>query len=103
MKIRDYFYIWIVIFSISNYQMNIETRKQNLIQWISDINDDSLVKRLETIRSNGDEWAIEISDEEKKILQLTEMDIEEGNFIPHAQVMEELAGYLVKRGLKQPC
>ena len=77
--------------------MNIEARKQNLINWISGIIDSDLMNRLETIKDNGSEWTIEISDKEKKMLELAEKDIEQGNFVPHAQVMEELAEYLVRK------
>jgi len=75
-------------------RMNVETRKLNLINWISGLNDDKLVKRLEAIKDNVDEWTIEISDKEKKLLDLAEKDIEQGNLIPHGRVMEELAEYL---------
>jgi len=74
--------------------MNMESRKQHLIAWIASVNDDSLLKRLETIKKNGPEWAVEISDTEKKMLELAEKDIEAGHFHSHSQVMEEMAEYL---------
>jgi len=72
-------------------------RKENLINWISKIKDDNLMKRLESIQNDSDEWTIEISDIEKKMLQLAEKDIENGHFIPHAQVMEEVSEYLARK------
>jgi predicted Holliday junction resolvase-like endonuclease len=77
--------------------MDIETRKKNLINWITSLHDEGMMKRLESIQQNGSEWSIEISEIEKKILQLAEADIEKGDLVANSKVMEQLAEYIAKR------
>ena len=45
--------------------MNLETRKLNIISWIFHLEDESIIKRIEKLRSyNGDWW--EMIDENEK-------------------------------------
>ena len=76
---------------------DVALRKQELISWISGIKDDNLIERLETIRDNGTEWTIEITDFEKKMLELAEADIEAGSFISNAKVMKDYAARIAKK------
>lgn len=51
--------------------MNIETRKLNIISWVSHLQDESILSRIETIQSQKQDWWDLISVEEKA-------EIEEG-------------------------
>lgn len=51
--------------------MNLETRKINIISWISHLQDENILSRIEELQSQKDDWWDLISDEEKN-------EIEEG-------------------------
>jgi hypothetical protein len=47
-----------------NSSMGLERRKLSLINWISSLKDESLVKRIESIKSEESNWWDHISNEE---------------------------------------
>jgi hypothetical protein len=51
--------------------MNLETRKINIISWVSHLQDEKTLSRIEELQSQKDDWWNLISDEEKA-------EIEEG-------------------------
>lgn len=51
--------------------MNLETRKINIISWVSHLQDESMLSRIEELQSKKQDWWEMISDEEKA-------EIEEG-------------------------
>ena len=51
--------------------MNLETRKINIISWVSHLQDESMLSRIEELQSKNQDWWEMISDEEKA-------EIEEG-------------------------
>lgn len=51
--------------------MNIETRKLSIINWVSHLQDESVLSRIEQLQSQKPDWWNLISDEEKA-------EIEEG-------------------------
>lgn len=51
--------------------MNLETRKISIISWISSLQDEDVVSKIEQIQSQRQDWWNLISDEEKQ-------EIEEG-------------------------
>lgn len=51
--------------------MNLETRKINIISWVSHLKDESMLSRLEELQTQKDDWWNLISDEERT-------EIEEG-------------------------
>jgi predicted transcriptional regulator len=51
--------------------MNLETRKINIISWVSHLQDESILSRIEEIQSQKEDWWDLISNEEKA-------EIEEG-------------------------
>ncbi|MFW6222713.1 MAG: hypothetical protein ACOC3T_03785 [Bacteroidota bacterium] len=51
--------------------MNIETRKINIINWVSHLQDENILSRIEEIQSQKDDWWDLLSDEERE-------EIEEG-------------------------
>ena len=60
--------------------MNLETRKLNIISWISSLEDESIIDRIEKLRSNEVDWwttidANEKADIERGILQADNGDV----------------------------
>jgi len=51
--------------------MNLETRKLNIIRWISHLEDESIIERIEILRSSDGDWWEMIDENEKA-------DIEKG-------------------------
>lgn len=51
--------------------MNLETRKINIISWVSHLQDENMLSRLEELQTQKDDWWNLISDEERA-------EIEEG-------------------------
>jgi hypothetical protein len=51
--------------------MNLETRKINIISWISHLQDENMLSRIEELQSQKQDWWDMISDEERA-------EIEEG-------------------------
>jgi hypothetical protein len=51
--------------------MNLETRKINIISWVSHLQDENTLSRIEELQSQKDDWWNLISDEERA-------EIEEG-------------------------
>jgi len=45
--------------------MNTETRKSNLIQWLSNLNDEATIKKLENIQKDNKDWYDELSTSDK--------------------------------------
>ena len=45
--------------------MNLETRKLNIISWISRLEDESIIERIEKLRSYGEDWWEMIDENEK--------------------------------------
>ena len=48
--------------------MNLETRKINLINWISTIQEDSILEKVEKIQNEKTDWWDTISDKYKKAI-----------------------------------
>lgn len=53
--------------------MNLETRKLNIISWVSRLEDESIIRRIERLQSNEMDWWATIDENEKA-------DIERGIF-----------------------
>ena len=69
--------------------MGLERRKLNLINWISSLKDESLLKRIESIRSEESNWWEQISTEERAEIELGLSQLDKGEYIPHEQVMKK--------------
>ncbi|WP_445748122.1 hypothetical protein [Polaribacter sp.] len=70
--------------------MDIQLEKYKLIEWLTSVNDESIIATLKTIKSNFSEtndWDSSISENEKLLIEKGLKDIEEGNLLTHEQVM----------------
>ena len=74
--------------------MGLECRKLNLINWISSLKDESLLKRIESIRSEENNWWEQISNEERAEIELGLSQLDKGEYIPHEQVMKKYSRWI---------
>ena len=73
--------------------MDIQLEKYKLIEWLMNLKDESVIAKLKTIKSNvskSSDWADDISETEKLLIDAGLKDIEQGNTFTHEQVMKEI-------------
>lgn len=73
--------------------MDIQLEKYKLMEWLMNLEDESVISKLKTIKSSissSSEWADDISDTEKLLINAGLKDVEEGNTFTHEQVMKEI-------------
>ncbi len=74
--------------------MNVQAEKYKLIEWITSLEDISVLKLLKSIQQKNTMIHPEFSQEEKQLilqfLEQSESDILKGNVYPHNQVMKEV-------------
>lgn len=79
--------------------MDIPTEKQNLIDWISQLEDESIIEDIKFLRENStngnDRWD-DLSEAEKKGIEEGLRDIEEGRIFTHEQVKDKVKKWLTK-------
>ncbi|HMS65805.1 MAG TPA: hypothetical protein PKD83_11200 [Ignavibacteria bacterium] len=72
--------------------MNIKNDKQSLIEWISSLEDESIIETIKEFKesySSKKDWWDEISESEKNSIDRGLKDAEEGRVIPYEQVKEK--------------
>lgn len=73
--------------------MDIQLEKYKLMEWLMGLQDESVISKLKSIKSslsNSSDWAEDISETEKLLINAGFKDIEEGNTFTHEQVMKEI-------------
>ncbi len=73
--------------------MDIQLEKYKLMEWLMNLKDESVISKLQTIKSSlstSSDWADDISDTEKLLINAGLKDVEEGNTFTHEQVMKEI-------------
>lgn len=73
--------------------MDIQLEKYKLMEWLMSLKDESIISKLKTIKSSvskSDDWADDISETEKLLINAGLKDIEEGNTFTHEQVMKQI-------------
>lgn len=63
--------------------LEIQTKKLELIHWLSSINDLSIIDKISEIKKEEKTWWDDISEAEKKMIEEGENDIKEGKVISH--------------------
>ncbi len=79
--------------------MNLQTEKQNLIDWISQLKDESIIEDIKSLKensSNGKDWWKDLSEAEKKGIEEGLKDIEEGRTYTYEQVKDEVKKWITK-------
>ncbi|MCY7362624.1 MAG: hypothetical protein LH629_11255 [Ignavibacteria bacterium] len=72
--------------------MNIKNDKQSLIDWISSLEDETIIETIKEFKesySSKKDWWDEISEAEKNSIDRGLKDAEEGRVIPYEQVKEK--------------
>ncbi|MGM1055628.1 MAG: hypothetical protein ACQEWG_07085 [Bacteroidota bacterium] len=65
---------------------NIQNKKIELIQWLSTLNDESIIEKIMKLReSERIDWWEEISKEEKKSIEEGIKDADSGKLKPHSE------------------
>ncbi len=75
-------------------EMNIETRKVNIISWITHLNDKEILSKIESLQQSEPDWWEMISDEEKSEIEQGLGEIEKGELKAHDKVMEKYKKWL---------
>ncbi|PKR81283.1 hypothetical protein CW751_05540 [Brumimicrobium salinarum] len=67
-------------------EMNIQNEKIELIQWLTTLEDSALIQKIIELRhSETKDWAKEISDSEKKSIELGLSDADNGRLKPNSE------------------
>jgi predicted transcriptional regulator len=77
--------------------MNIQSEKLDLIEWISKLNDASLIQKLRSIKMNynkSKDWYAELNDEELASINRGLKDIEDGRVNSHESAKKIYGKYL---------
>jgi predicted transcriptional regulator len=63
------------------------------MEWLMGLQDESVISKLKSIKSslsNSSDWAEDISETEKLLINSGLKDVEKGNTFTHEQVMKEI-------------
>lgn len=77
--------------------MDIQTEKLGLIEWISKLNDTSILEKLKAVyeeSTSTSDWWDDISDAEKESISRGMSDLKEGHIHSHDEVKKLYAKYL---------
>jgi predicted transcriptional regulator len=70
--------------------MNLETRKTNLINWISTIQEDSILEKVENIQKEKADWWDTTSDKDKNAINEGIEQLDRGEHLTHSQVRSKI-------------
>ena len=77
--------------------MNIQTEKLDLIEWISKLNDTSIIEKIQEIRKNyihSKDWGDKLNQEEIESIEEGLKDLEEGRIHSHETARKVYEKYL---------
>ncbi len=72
--------------------MNIETRKINIINWISSVQEEDILDEMERIQKEKTDWWIALSSEDKKAIKEGLKQLDKGEFLTRSQVRNKIKG-----------
>ena len=84
--------------------MNIESEKKKIIEWISEIEDESTIEELKILRDvsvNGSDLLDNLSEEEKMGIDEGIKDIDEGRIVSYEDVKKEVKKWLTKSNFQK--
>lgn len=70
--------------------MNLESRKINLINWISSIQEEELLNKVERIQREKADWWDTISDKDKRAINEGLEQLDRGEFLTRSQVKSKI-------------
>lgn len=71
--------------------MNLETRKINLINWISSLQEVDLIDKMEAIQKEKSDWWDTIGNEDKQAIEDGLQQLDKGEFLTRTQVREKVS------------
>lgn len=74
----------------------IEKDKTDIIEWVRDLNDELAIAHLKALKNSygSADWWNDLSDEAKAAIELGLSDIDEGNVLPHSEVLKKYERWL---------
>jgi hypothetical protein len=82
---------------VKNNDMNIQTEKLGLIEWISKLNDISIIEKLKSIKedySKSKDWWDRLNKEELESIERGLKDLDEGKIHSHEKARKVYEKYL---------
>ena len=79
--------------------MDLQTERQSLIDWISQLEDESIIEDIKSLKENSTnwkDWGDDLSEAEKKGIEEGLRDIEEGRTYTYEQVKDEVKKWFTK-------
>lgn len=79
--------------------MNIQSEKQILIEWVSNLDNEEIIEQLKLLKENSinvSDWWNQISDAEKKGIEKGLKDLEDGKEVSIDKVREKYGKWLAK-------
>lgn len=70
--------------------MNLETRKINIINWISSIQEEKILAEMERIQKERTDWWDMVNNEDKKAIKDGLEQLDKGEFLTHSQVRSKI-------------
>lgn len=70
--------------------MNLETRKINIINWISSIQEEDILAEMERIQMRKTDWWDTVNNEDKKAINEGLKQLDEGEFLTRSQVRNKI-------------
>ena len=74
--------------------MNLETRKLNIIRWVSHLEDESIIERIEKLRSYGGDWWEMIDENEKANIEKGILQADNGEVKTSEEVLSKYRKWL---------
>jgi len=68
-----------------NLELKIQNTKMELIQWLSTLEDLSVIEKINSIRKSEKDWWDTISDDEKKSIEQGIYEADAGKLNPHSE------------------
>jgi len=76
--------------------MRIETRKVDLISWITNINNSNVIKKLEELRDKEDNWWDLLPKQVQNEILESNKHVDKGELYANEEIMKKYKKYLLK-------
>jgi hypothetical protein len=70
--------------------MNIETRKINIINWISSLQEEDILAKMEKIQKEKADWWNTVNDEDKEAINEGLEQLDKGEFLTRSQARNKI-------------
>jgi hypothetical protein len=70
--------------------MNLETRKINLINWLSSVQEEDVLSKVEKIQKEKTDWWDDVSENDKKAINKGLEQLDKGEYLTRAEVRSKI-------------